>query len=38
MYGNNQVKQADKFKERVFPMFMADNNENFSFEDCSFEV
>jgi len=38
MYGNNQIKAADKFKERVFPMLFGDNSENFSFEDCSFEV
>ena len=38
MYGNNQIKSSDKLKERVFPMIFAENNENFSFEDCCFEV
>lgn len=38
MYGNNQTKAADKLKERVFPQIYAENNENFSYEDCCFEV
>jgi len=38
MYGNSQTKPADRLKERVFPMLFAENNENFSYEDCSFVV
>ena len=38
MYGNNQTKTSDKMKERVFPQIYAENNENFSYEDCCFEV
>ena len=38
MYGNTQTKAADRGKEKIFPGQFAENNENFSFEDCSFEV
>jgi len=38
MFGNNQQKQNDRLKEKIFPMLFAENNENFSFDDCNFAV
>lgn len=38
MFGNSQLKAADKLKERVFPRIFYNMYENFSFNDCSFMV
>lgn len=38
MYGNNQTKPIDRLRERIFPKMFSENHENFSFEDCNFNL
>ena len=37
MFGCSNVKQ-DRLKERIFPMLFAKNTDNFSFNNCDFNV
>mmetsp|Transcript_33340 Transcript_33340/g.51099 ORF Transcript_33340/g.51099 Transcript_33340/m.51099 type:complete len:104 (+) Transcript_33340:3060-3371(+) len=32
------MSQQHRLKEKIFPMMFQENNENFSFDDCSFVV
>jgi hypothetical protein len=38
MFGNSQAKASDRLKERVFPKVFYNMYDNFSFNDCNFQV
>mmetsp|Transcript_16536 Transcript_16536/g.14437 ORF Transcript_16536/g.14437 Transcript_16536/m.14437 type:complete len:107 (+) Transcript_16536:185-505(+) len=38
MYGCNILTGSNKLKERIFPYMFSQREENFSFEDCNFNV
>jgi len=38
MYGCNNFTGPDKLKERIFPFMFSQKEENFSYDECSFNV
>lgn len=38
MYGCNTLTGPSKLKERIFPFMFAQKEENFSYDDCNFQV
>jgi hypothetical protein len=38
MYGCNNLTGPNKLKEKIFPFMFAQKEQNFSFDDCNFNV